>query len=62
MNNEMSIPARQLTLNHQLRQYGNLVKLAMIRTTPQIIEVWTMSGSRLRFHPAQQVEAKWVVQ
>lgn len=62
MNNEMSIPARQLTLNHQLCQFGNLVKLAMIRTTPQSIEVWTMSGSRLRFHPAQQVEARRVVQ
>lgn len=57
----MTIPARQLTLNHQLRQFGMLVKLAMIRSTPQSIEVWTTSGNRMRFTPAQQVEAKLVV-
>ncbi|QGU87619.1 hypothetical protein [Erwinia sorbitola] len=56
----MVIPARQLTLNHQLRQFGALVKLAMIRTTPQSVEVWTMSGSRIRFHPSQHVDAQWV--
>ncbi|MBD8161506.1 hypothetical protein [Erwinia persicina] len=57
----MTIPARQLTLNHQLRQFGMLVKLAMIRSTPQSIEVWTTSGNRMRFTPAQQVEAQLVV-
>ncbi|MBC3944002.1 hypothetical protein [Erwinia persicina] len=57
----MTIQARQLTLNHQLRQFGMLVKLAMIRSTPQCIEVWTMSGNRLRFTPAQQIEALLVV-
>lgn len=56
----MTIPARQLTLNHQLRQFGVLVKLAMIRTSPQHIEVWTMSGNRLRFTPTQRVDAQFV--
>jgi len=56
----MTIPAKQLTLNHQLRQLGGLVKLAMIRTTPQSVEVWTMNGNHLRFRPSQQVEAQWV--
>jgi len=56
----MTIQARQLTLNHQLRQFGTLVKLAMIRSTPQSVEVWTMSGNRLRFRPTQQVEAQFV--
>lgn len=57
----MIITARQLTLDHQLRWLGCLVKLAMIRTTPQRVEVWTMNGNCLRFHPSQQVEAQRVV-
>ncbi|MEN5015420.1 hypothetical protein ABEH87_03540 [Erwinia sp. Eh17-17] len=56
----MTIQAKQLTLNHQLRQFGVLVKLAMIRTSPQQIEVWTTSGNRLRFNPTQQIEAQFV--
>ena len=57
----MTIQAKQLTLNHQLRQFGGLVKLAMIRTSPQLIEVWTMSGNRLRVTPTQRVEAQVIL-